>query len=56
MEIPEGTEKKKLLSRWDRVFLWICALIIIYIALQQMGVNLLHQTDETELIENPHRN
>ena len=53
--MSEGTEKRKLLSRWDRVFLWVCALIIIYIALQQLGVNLVQQTDDTELIDKPHQ-
>ncbi len=63
MEIAERTKnmseeekpKRKLLSRWDWLWLIIAFLILLYVVLERLGMPVVNQTEQEELIENPHR-
>ena len=46
----QGTPKRRLLSRWDRLWLFIVAIIIIYMVLRQFGVDMVYRTEQEELI------
>jgi hypothetical protein len=46
--------KRKLLTRWEAFMLIIVALIILYVVLQQFGVDLIYQESNEELLHRPH--
>lgn len=46
---------KKLLSRWDKIWVIIVIIILTYIVLQKFGINLIERTEEMELIQKPHK-
>lgn len=50
-----GRPKRRLLSGWDRLWLIIVAIIMLYIILKQFGVDLVYRTEQEELIQHPHR-
>jgi hypothetical protein len=46
--------KRRLLTRWDIFWLIIVAVIILYVVLQQFGVDLIYQERTEELRHRPH--
>lgn len=46
--------KRRLLTRWDIFWLIIVAVIILYVVLQQFGVDLIYQERSEELLHRPH--
>lgn len=46
--------KRQLLTRWDIFWLIIVAVIILYVVLQQFGVDLIYQERSEELLHRPH--
>jgi hypothetical protein len=48
-------EKKRLLSGWDKLWLLIVVVIIMYFVLQKMGVDFFYQTETEEMIHQPHQ-
>ncbi|MCB0566664.1 MAG: hypothetical protein KDD01_20030 [Phaeodactylibacter sp.] len=51
----QGKPKRRLLSGWDKLWLFIVAIIILYMVLKQFGVDLVYRTEQEELIQHPHR-
>ncbi|MCB0584214.1 MAG: hypothetical protein KDD06_02635 [Phaeodactylibacter sp.] len=51
----QGKPKRRLLSSWDRLWLIIVAIIILYMVLKQFGVDMVYRTEQEELIQHPHR-
>jgi hypothetical protein len=51
----ETNEKRRLLHPWEKFFLFVALLIILYFVLQKLGVNVLEVSDESEIIQKPHR-
>lgn len=51
----ERPEKRRLLSRWDWLWLLIVALIILYVLADRLGMPVVTKTEQEELIEHPHR-
>jgi len=47
-------EKKRLLSGWDKLWLLIVVLILLYFVLQRFGVSIFYQTETEEMIQRPH--
>ena len=45
---------KKLLSRWDIIWLLITLFIILTIMLPKCGIHMVQTTEETEILDNPH--
>lgn len=52
--MSESEEKKRLLSGWDKLWLLIVVLILLYFVLQRFGVNIFYQTETEEMIQRPH--
>jgi hypothetical protein len=48
-------EKRRLLSGWDKLWIALVVLIILYFLLQKFGIDLFYQTETEELIQRPHR-
>lgn len=47
--------KRRLLTRWEIFFLVVAVLLVLSFLLKQCGVNMVEVTDDTEIIEHPHR-
>lgn len=47
--------KRRLLSRWDRIWLLIVAILLLYVILKQFGIDMIYRTEQEELIQHPHR-
>lgn len=45
-------EKKGLTSRWDRIWLIVVGLILLFIVLSKFGVNMAYHSESTELTSN----
>jgi hypothetical protein len=47
-------EKKRLLSGWDKLWILVVALILLYFILQRFGVDMFYQTESEQMIDRPH--
>lgn len=52
---PEEPEKRKLLSRMDRIFLIVCLLIFLYVGFRQCGFDMVSKTEKIEMTDDPHQ-
>ncbi|MCI5081363.1 MAG: hypothetical protein MRY78_06730 [Saprospiraceae bacterium] len=52
----EEKKGKRLLSRWDKIWLIIIGLICLYIVLQKFGIHIVERVEDMEIIERPHAN
>ena len=51
----EGTKKgKKLLSRWDWLWLVVVFIILLGITLPKCGIHMIKTTEDSEVIDRPH--
>lgn len=48
-------EKKRLLSGWDKLWLVIVLVIILYFVMQKMGVDFFQHIETEEMIDRPHQ-
>lgn len=46
---------KKVVSRWDRIFLLVCLVIFLFVGLQKCGGKMLNKTEQIEILDNPHK-
>lgn len=51
----EGSPKKRLLSRWDWLWLIIAIFILLTIGLERCGVNVIQRTEDSEIRHKPHQ-
>ena len=52
--MSEGERSKKLLSRWDYIWLVVTFVIIMVVSLQKCGVEMVQKTEDTQIIDRPH--
>jgi len=52
--MSEETTRKPLLSKWDKVWLFVIAFIGLYIILQKFGIHMVERTEKMEVIDRPH--
>lgn len=48
-----GGSKRKIVSRWDKIWLVVILLIFAYVAFQKLGIKMTHKTTDTEVIHSP---
>lgn len=48
--------RKRVMSRWDMLWLSIVFFILISVVMQKCGIKIMNQTEDSELIDKPHRN
>jgi hypothetical protein len=53
--MTEEKPKRRLLSRWDWLWVIIAALILLYVLLERLGLPVVTESEQEELIEHPHR-
>ena len=53
--MSEGENNKKLLSRWDVIWLLVTFFIILAVMLPKCGINMVQTTEESEIIHKPHQ-
>lgn len=51
----EKESKRRLLSRWDWLWLIIVILIVLYVLAERLGMPVVSESEQEELIEHPHR-
>lgn len=51
----EGKKTGKLLSRWDWLWLILVVFILLTITLPKCGIHMIKQTEDSQIIDNPHR-
>ncbi len=47
--------RRRLLSRWDWLWLILVALILLYVLSEKFGVPIVTKSESEELIQHPHR-
>lgn len=53
---PEPDQPRKgLLSRWDRFFLIVCMLILVYVGLKKCGIDPVERSEQIEMTDDPHK-
>jgi len=52
--MPSESRKRRLLKRWELIFLIIILLIFLYFGLQKLGISPVWEADETEVTDDPH--
>ena len=53
--MSEEQPKRRLLSRWDWLWLIIVLLIIFYVLAERLGMPVVSESEKEELIEQPHQ-
>lgn len=52
---PDAPDNRKRGMRWDWVFLALVLFVLFSYILQRCGINVVKQTDDSEIIDKPHR-
>ncbi|NUO01491.1 MAG: hypothetical protein HUU01_12860 [Saprospiraceae bacterium] len=47
---------RKGMSRWSMLWVFLLFFILISFAMQKCGIKIMNQTEDSELIDKPHRN
>ncbi len=53
--MSDATEKKRILSRWDVIWLVVVFAILASVLLEKMGMPIVNTSEQTEMVDNPHR-
>jgi hypothetical protein len=53
--MSEAPKKRRLLSRWDWLWLIIVGLIVLYVVMERLGMPIVSQSETEELLQHPHR-
>ena len=53
--MEEGENRKKLLSRWDMIWLLITFFIILAVMLPKCGIHMVQTTEDSEILHDPHK-
>lgn len=48
--------RRRIISGWSMLWLAVIFFILISIVMQKCGINIMKQTEDSELIDKPHRN
>ncbi|GJM34019.1 MAG: hypothetical protein DHS20C18_30200 [Saprospiraceae bacterium] len=53
--MSEETGKKRILSRWDVIWLVVVFAILASVVMEKLGMPIVDTTEKTEMVNKPHR-